>query len=134
MGPTVNLCMKHQIFLAVDQVQGPFDVQGFVGLGPQNSGEDLSVPMSLYADKNITKMKVGLNFENPAHKGRVSTITFGYYDEDHIHDGEAGLNYFANKGTDNWSINLDDLRFNGKELQPVKSTKLAHIDSAGPNI
>lgn len=61
-------------------------------------------------------MRVGLNFENPVYKNRVSTITFGYYDEEHIHDGSVGLNWFKNKGTDNWSFDLDDLMFNGKEI------------------
>lgn len=126
------MCLDHQLFLAIDAVEGSFDVQGFVGLGPQGA-IDLSMPMSLYQEKKVVAMKVGLNYENPIHKDKVSTITFGYFDYAHVHGGEKGLNWFENKGEDNWSIMLDGLKYNGKTIQ-TKESKLAHIDSAGPLI
>lgn len=65
-------------------MDGNYDMQGFVGLGPENAMEGLSYPISLYQDKKIDAIKVGLNFENPIYTNKVSTITFGYFDYSHI--------------------------------------------------
>lgn len=87
-----------------------------MGLGPEGVLEGLSYPISLYQQKKIDKIRVGLNYENPLYKDRVSTITFGYFDYSHIHNGTNGLNWFPNKGKDNWSVMLDDLKYNGVDL------------------
>jgi hypothetical protein len=38
-------------------------------------------------------MIVGLNFEDPANKDAVSTITFGYWDENSIKGGKDALEW-----------------------------------------
>lgn len=82
----------------------------------------------------IEKLQVGINFENPAHKHRVSTITFGYFDMSNIKDGEDGLIPYKNEGKDNWSLDLYDIMYNGKTLEKNAVSKPAHIDTAEPYI
>jgi len=97
----------------VDKVQGDYQAQGFVGLGPEGLVEGLSLPLSLFYDKKMIGMKVGLNYENPINDDRVSTITFGYFDLGHVEKGQAGLVGFKNIGTDNWSIQLMKIKYDG---------------------
>jgi len=44
------MCLNHQLFLAIDTVEGDneYDAQGFIGLGPEGAMEGLSLPISLY--------------------------------------------------------------------------------------
>ena len=93
----------------MDKVQGEYDAQGFIGLGPESLIEGLSFPMNLYYGKTMQALKVGLNYENPMDTNRVSTITFGYFDLSHIEKGEDGLVGFQNVGDDNWSVMLNSL-------------------------
>ena len=72
--------------------------------------------MSLYFSKDMVGLRVGLNYENPMDTDRVSTITFGYYDFAHVDRGENGLVGFDNVGQDNWSIMLNSLKYDGKDL------------------
>ena len=85
------MCTKSQVFLAVDDVMGDFQAQGFVGLGPESLIEGLSFPMNLYYAKDMAGLKVGLNYEDPMDDSRISTITFGYYDLNHVDKGVDGL-------------------------------------------
>ena len=110
------MCTAHELFVAVDTVDGEFDFQGFVGLGPQKPAESLSLPISLYNQNQITAPRVGLNYENPIYKDKISTMTFGYFDWNHVHGGSDGLHWFVNKGEDNWSIMLSGIQYNGVDL------------------
>lgn len=87
----MGICSDHQLFLAVDDVQGSYDAQGFVGLGPESLIEGLSLPMNLYYAKTMQNLRVGLNYEDPMDTNRVSTITFGYFDLNHVENGDKGL-------------------------------------------
>lgn len=78
---------------------------------------------------------MGLNFENPLYKDKVSTMTFGYFDMSHIEGAENGLHWFVNRGEENWSIMLNSIKYNGVDLRKGNTApKLAHIDTAGPHI
>lgn len=110
---------------------GEFYAQGFVGLGPESLIEGLSLPMNLFYGKEMIGLKVGLNYENPLDTDRVSTISFGYYDLNHIEKGLDGLVPFENEGDDNWSIMLRSFNYDGKSLKERTPFRLAHIDSAG---
>lgn len=125
------MCSQNQLFLAVDSVAGGFQAQGFVGLGPEGLTEGLSLPQNLYYNKDIEGLRVGLNYENPDDFDRVSTITFGYYDLNHVENAEDGLVGFKNIGTDNWTVMLNSIQYDGKDLYLHNSAKPAHIDSAG---
>lgn len=73
-----------------------------------------------------------MNYENTFfYKDKISIITFGYFASSHIQGGEEGLNWYPNLGTDSWMVMLDDLMFNGQDLQTRPGAKKAHIDSAG---
>jgi len=118
------------MFLAAKRVQGSFDLNGFVGLGPQKSGDDQSFVAGLFNQKQIDSMKVGLNYENNLDKDRASTITFGFYDLNNVKNGEEGLNWYLNVGADSWAVWLDDIKLDGKDIQTRPGAKVAHIDSA----
>ena len=44
-----------------------------------------------------------------------TSLTFGYFDEDHIYKGiRGGLNFFPNVGTDTWAMSVQDpLQYGG---------------------
>ena len=86
-----------------------------VGLGPQRAYDDESIVMSLARDGLIDAAQVGLNFEDPMDPSLRTSLTFGYYDEDHINRGSRrGLNYFPNVGNDTWAMSvIDPLCYDG---------------------
>ena len=47
----------------------------------------------MYNQGQIQKMIVGLKFEDPSNKDAVSTITFGYWDENSIKGGKDALEW-----------------------------------------
>ena len=73
--------------MAISNIDGYFDVTGMVGLGPQREFDDESVVMTLARDGLIDAAQVGLNFEDPMDPDLRTSLTFGYYDEDHIDRG-----------------------------------------------
>ena len=78
---------------------------------------------------------IGLNFEDPMDPDLVSSITFGFLEEGRVRAGKQGLNWFENVGEDSWAINvLTPLTYDGVELQPGASAKIAHIDTGSKNI
>ena len=126
-----QVCVESQIFLGVDNINGQFDVQGFIGLGPQEMSDHTSYVYNLFNQRVIERIVVGLNYENEIYTDKVSTITFGYYDWEHIEGGDQALNWYQNLGTDSWMVMMDDLMYDGTDLQTGdKGAKNAHIDSA----
>jgi hypothetical protein len=75
--------------------------------------EGLSLPLSLFYDKQLIGLKIGLNYENPLDNNRVSTITLGYFDTGHAEKGDKGLVGFKNVGSDNWSVMLKSIKYDG---------------------
>lgn len=59
-----GLCVKNQVFLAIQKLNSTTNKDGFVGLGPEKSGDDQSYIASLKNQEQIKEMKVGLNYEN----------------------------------------------------------------------
>ena len=65
--------------------------------------------MTLARDGLIDAAKIGLNFEDPMSPELRTSITFGYYDEDHIDKGTSrGLNFFPNVGNGTWAMTVID--------------------------
>jgi len=91
----------------------------------------------MYNQGQIKKMIVGLNFEDPANKDAVSTITFGYWDENSIKGGkdalEWSLDWYQNIGHDQWAVVVNSMSYDGKELHS-RTGQLALIDSANTSI
>ena len=96
-------------FLLVDNVIGNFEANGVIGMAP--SDDEKSYIHQLYAQGVVEELKVGLNFENPADKGSLSTITFGEWDYAQIYGGEDGLNYYPNGALGYWGVIMDDVSY-----------------------
>ena len=60
---------------------------------------------------------MGLNFEDPANRHAVSTITFGYWDERSIDGGEETLDWYPNIGHEQWGVVLKTMSYGGEELR-----------------
>ena len=117
------------------KIDGYFETTGVVGLGPQRKYDDESIVQELAANGVIDEPLIGLNFEDPMDPDLVSSITFGFLEEGRVRDGKQGLNWFENVGEDSWAINvLTPLTYDGVELQPGASAKIAHIDTGSKNI
>ena len=43
-----GLCVRNQQFVGVDNIEGPFETNGIIGLGPQQSDDDYSIVHQLY--------------------------------------------------------------------------------------
>jgi hypothetical protein len=76
---------------------------------------------------------VGLNYENPADKSSLSTVTFGNWDFDQVHGGEEGLNFYPNAATNHWAVMMDDLSYGSNDIQSIGG-KIALIDSGNTSI
>lgn len=89
-----KLCVKNQQFLGVNVIEGPFEVNGIVGLGPQQADDDYSIVHQMFDQNRIPGLKVGINFEDPFDPHLESTISFGYYVEKAIKGSEDDLNWY----------------------------------------
>jgi hypothetical protein len=83
-----KLCNDKQVFLGIDQVLGQFDAQGLIGLGPQDVEGHQSYVIDLHKSNQIPRPVVGLNYENNLYTDKVSTMTFGYFQDSSIEGGK----------------------------------------------
>jgi hypothetical protein len=118
-------------FFMPEDIIGYFEADGVLGLAPSLNGK--SFIHHLHNQGQIEKMIVGLNFEDPANKQAVSSVTFGYWDENHIQGGLDSLDWYQNIGNQEWGVLLADLIYNGEELH-TRGGMLALIDSANNSI
>jgi len=77
---------------------------------------------------------VGLNYEDPKDQDSVSIVTFGYLDYTQVHGGVEGLNWYQNKGIDEWALVMEDVHYDGEEIQSPLGGKMAIIDSGNTSI
>ena len=123
-----GLCVRKQVFVAINKLNFTTHSEGFVGLAPEIEGDDQSYIMSLYKQGQILERKVGLNFEDANNVNKVSQITFGYFDETEI--SEEGLTKFINYGKETWTTKVRQLKIGDSRVQNSDDTRIAHIDTA----
>ena len=110
-----RLCVRQMPFFLPTTTIGELQADGVLGLAPSLEGR--SYIEQLYKGGEIEKMLVGLNFEDPANRQAVSTITFGYWDESNIEGGEEALDYYPNIGHEQWGVVLSSMSYGGEELR-----------------
>jgi len=84
----------------------------------------------LHDQGQIASPQIGINFEYDSDRTTSSRVTFGYFDEAEIQGGLDGMNYYESAGNDGlWALNMDDLKFDNKDLASRPGAKRAILDS-----
>lgn len=121
-------------FLVITKINGEFAANGVLGLAPTSKeNEDISFIHQLYRQGVIQDKVIGLNFEDPVDFLMQSTISVGFVDEPQVVGGMKGFVNFTNAEQDSWTLKLNDLQYNGKDIG-FSSPRSAVIDSGNSSI